>query len=43
MFWERWVTKEKCEKFGLVEHDLGGGSYGAVLTATPMPDRADVD
>lgn len=38
VFWERWVTKEKCANFGLPEHDLGDGSYGAVLTATPMPD-----
>jgi thymidylate synthase len=38
IFWERWVTKEKCEVWGLPEHDLGGGSYGAALSAMPMPD-----
>lgn len=37
VFWERWVTADKCANFGLPEHDLGDGSYGAVLTATPMP------
>ncbi len=38
VFWDRWVTKEKCEIFGLDEGDLGGGSYGAALAAMPMPD-----
>ena len=38
VFWDRWVTKEKCEIFGLPEHNLGEGSYGAVLTAIPGPD-----
>ncbi|MEN9647836.1 MAG: thymidylate synthase, thymidylate synthase [Candidatus Parcubacteria bacterium] len=38
VFWDRWVTKEKCEIFGLPEHDLGGGSYGAVLASIPTPD-----
>ncbi len=38
IFWERWVQKDKCEIFGLPEHDLGGGSYGAVLSAIPTPD-----
>ena len=31
MWWEKWVTKEKCEMFGLKEHDLGAGSYGGSL------------
>ncbi len=31
IWWENWVTKEKCEKFGLEEHHLGDGSYGASL------------
>lgn len=35
VFWDRWVTKEKCQIFGLEEHDLGGGSYGAVLASIP--------
>jgi len=34
-FWKRWVTKEKCAKFGLEEGDLGPGSYGAAWTAFP--------
>lgn len=37
VFWERWVTKEKCAVFGLPEHDLGDGSYGAAWTAFPTP------
>jgi thymidylate synthase len=37
VFWERWVTKEKCDIFGLPEHDLGDGSYGAILAAIPTP------
>ena len=37
IFWDRWVTKEKCEIFGLPEHDLGDGSYGAVLARMPFP------
>jgi len=31
IWWENWVTKEKCEKFGLEEHHLGDGSYGSSL------------
>ena len=38
IFWERWVTKEKCAIWGLPEGDLGPGSYGAVLTSIPLPD-----
>jgi thymidylate synthase len=37
-FWEKWVTKEKCEKFGLAEGDLGPGSYGAAWANYPKPD-----
>ncbi len=37
IFWERWVPKEKCEIFGLPEHDLGPGSYGAILRRMPFP------
>jgi thymidylate synthase len=37
VFWERWVTKEKCEVFGLPEHDLGDGSYGAAWASFPTP------
>jgi thymidylate synthase len=43
VFWERWVTSEKCANFGLPEHDLGPGSYGAVLTSMPMPDGRAFD
>lgn len=38
VFWDKWVTKEKCEVFGLPEHDLGDGSYGMGWTKVPMPD-----
>ncbi len=31
IWWEKWVSKDKCEIFGLDEGDLGDGSYGAVL------------
>lgn len=34
-FWSRWVTKEKCEIFGLEEGDLGPGSYGAAWAQFP--------
>lgn len=35
VFWDRWVTKEKCDIFGLPEGDLGDGSYGAAWGAFP--------
>lgn len=38
-FWDRWVTKEKCEIFGLPEGDLGDGSYGAAWTHFPTEDE----
>lgn len=28
VYWERWVTEEKCADFGLEPGDLGDGSYG---------------
>lgn len=31
IWWENWVTKDKCDIFGLKEGDLGDGSYGAAL------------
>ncbi len=37
-FWDRWVTKEKCETFGLEEGDLGNGSYGAAWTHFPTSE-----
>jgi len=35
-WWAPWVTKEKCDIFGLPEGDLGTASYGAVWTRFPM-------
>jgi thymidylate synthase len=35
-FWKRWVTEEKCARWGLPEGDLGPGSYGPMLTAMPL-------
>jgi thymidylate synthase len=32
IWWKSWVTKEKCDIFGLKEGDLGPGSYGAALS-----------
>jgi thymidylate synthase len=43
VFWERWVTKEKCEMFGLPEHELGPGSYGPGWTAPPDQDGKPFD
>lgn len=43
VFWDRWVTKEKCETLGMPEHDLGEGSYGPGLTAVPMPNGKTFD
>lgn len=37
-FWKQWVTKEKCEIFGLEEGDLGDGSYGAAWAAFPTAE-----
>jgi thymidylate synthase len=39
-WWKKWVTKEKCDIFGLAEGDLGPGSYGPGWTATPTPEGA---
>jgi len=38
VFWDKWVTKERCDIFGLPEHDLGDGSYGAAWAAFPQPN-----
>jgi len=38
VFWDRWVTAEKCEIFDLPPHDLGDGSYGAAWADFPTPD-----
>jgi len=37
-WWKSWVTKEKCEKRGLVEGDLGPGSYGAAFHDFPTSE-----
>jgi thymidylate synthase len=37
-WWKSWVTKEKCEKRGLEEGDLGPGSYGAAFHDFPTSE-----
>lgn len=37
-FWAPWGTKEKCEKRGLKEGDLGPGSYGAAFHDFPTAE-----
>ena len=37
-WWSRWVTKEKCDIFGLPEGDLGDGSYGAAWATFPTKE-----
>ncbi len=39
-WWKRWVTKEKCDIFGLPEGDLGDGSYGAAWATFPTKEGA---
>lgn len=43
VFWDRWVTKEKCDVFGLPEGDLGDGSYGAAWGAFPTAEGKPFD
>lgn len=38
VFWERWVTDEKCAQFGLQTGDLGDGSYGAAWATFPTAE-----
>jgi len=38
IYWDRWVTKEKCADFNLPEGDLGDGSYGAAWAAFPTSE-----
>lgn len=40
VYWDRWVTKEKCADFGLEEGDLGPGSYGAAWGSFPTAEGA---
>jgi len=42
-FWASWVTKEKCEKRGLQEGDLGPGSYGAAFHDFPTAEGESFD
>lgn len=37
-WWKPWITKEKCEKRGLEEGDLGPGSYGPAWRYFPTLD-----
>lgn len=37
-WWKRWVTKERCDIFGLPEGDLGDGSYGAAWASFPTKE-----
>jgi thymidylate synthase len=37
-WWKRWVTKERCDIFGLPEGDLGDGSYGAAWANFPTKE-----
>lgn len=43
MWWEKWVSPEKCAQFGLEEHDLGSGSYGASLGHFHTRDNGGFD
>lgn len=42
-WWKRWVTKEKCDIFGLPEGDLGPGSYGAAWATFPTSEGKPFD
>lgn len=37
-WWKKWVTKERCDIFGLPEGDLGPGSYGPAWAAFPTAE-----
>lgn len=37
-WWNRWVTPEKCEIFGLPAGDLGPGSYGPAWASFPTAE-----
>jgi thymidylate synthase len=37
-WWSKWVTKEKCDIFGLPTGDLGDGSYGAAWATFPTKE-----
>jgi len=42
-WWKPWITKEKCEKRGLKEGDLGPGSYGPAWRNFPTSEGAGFD
>lgn len=42
-WWDRWLTKEQCAKFGLPEGDMGDGSYGAAWTNFPTSEGQPFD
>ena len=42
-WWDRWVTAEHTEKFGLQPGDLGPGSYGAAFRRFPTAEGAPFD
>jgi thymidylate synthase len=42
-WWDRWLTKEQCAKFGLPEGDMGDGSYGAAWTNFPTAEGEPFD
>jgi thymidylate synthase len=42
-WWDRWLTAEQCEQFGLAGGDLGLGSYGAAFRRFPTAEGAPFD
>jgi len=42
-WWDRWVTAEHCEEFGLAPGDLGPGSYGAAFRRFPTAGGVPFD
>jgi thymidylate synthase len=39
IFWDRWVTKEKCDQLGIEEGTLGRGSYGNSFVRFPAQTK----
>jgi thymidylate synthase len=39
IWWENWLTKEKCDIWGLPKHHMGRGSYGASLALFHTADK----
>ena len=42
-WWDRWLTKEKCEIFGLQDGDMGPGAYGPAWTNFPTSEGYSVN